>query len=204
MRGVRIMPVLEFWYEFASTYSFPAAMRVERLAGAAGLTVRWRPFLLAPIFGSQGWTDSPFNIYPVKGRYMWRDLERICARENLALKLPPVRFPQNGLKAARLALVGEAEGWTPTFTRAAYTANFAEQKDISVDAVLAEILKRLNVDAERAFAASNTPENKTRLKEQTDEAIKRGLFGAPSFTVGDELFWGNDRLEDAIAFAKTR
>ncbi|HKD22613.1 MAG TPA: 2-hydroxychromene-2-carboxylate isomerase [Rhizomicrobium sp.] len=198
------MPVLEFWYEFASTYSFPAAMRVERLAGAAGLTVRWRPFLLAPIFGSQGWTDSPFNIYPVKGRYMWRDLERICARENLALKLPPVRFPQNGLKAARLALVGEAEGWTPTFTRAAYTANFAEQKDISVDAVLAEILKRLNVDAERAFAASNTPENKTRLKEQTDEAIKRGLFGAPSFTVGDELFWGNDRLEDAIAFAKTR
>ena len=204
MRGVRIMPVLEFWYEFASTYSYPAAMRVERLAGAAGLTVRWRPFLLAPIFGSQGWTDSPFNIYPVKGRYMWRDLERICARENLALKLPPVRFPQNGLKAARLALVGEAEGWTPTFTRAAYTANFAEQKDISVDAVLAEILKRLNVDAERAFAASNTPENKTRLKEQTDEAIKRGLFGAPSFTVGDELFWGNDRLEDAIAFAKTR
>src|SRR5215469_7414906 len=130
------MPVLEFWYEFASTYSYPAAMRVEPLAGAAGLTVHWRPFLLAPIFGSQGWNDSPFNIYPVKGRYMWRDLERICAREGLPLKLPPVRFPQNGLKAARLALVGEREGWAPAFSRAVFVANYAEQKDISDDATL--------------------------------------------------------------------
>ena len=202
MRGVQTMSVLEFWYEFASTYSYPAAMRAERLAGAAGLTVRWRPFLLGPIFGAQGWTDSPFNIYPVKGRYMWRDLERICAREALPLKLPPVRFPQNGLKAARLALAGEAEGWTPAFTRAVYTANFAEQKDISDDATLTGILARLGVDATRAMEAANTPENKTRLKTQTEEAQARGLFGAPSFTIGDELFWGNDRLEDAIAFAK--
>jgi len=137
------MPVLEFWYEFASTYSYPAAMRIAKLAGAAGVAVRWRPFLLGPIFGAQGWNDSPFNIYPAKGRYMWRDLERICAREGLPLKLPPIRFPQNGLKAARLALVGETEGWTPAFARAVYTANFAEQKDISDDAALAEILSKL-------------------------------------------------------------
>jgi 2-hydroxychromene-2-carboxylate isomerase len=204
MRGMQTMSVLEFWYEFASTYSYPAAMRVEKLAERAGLAVRWRPFLLAPIFGSQGWTDSPFNIYPVKGRYMWRDLARICAKESLPLKLPPVRFPQNGLKAARLALVGEAEGWTPAFTRAVYTANFGEQKDISEDATLAAILTGLGVDADRAVAAANTPENKARLKAQADEAQARGLFGAPSFTVGDELFWGNDRLEDAIAFARSR
>jgi 2-hydroxychromene-2-carboxylate isomerase len=200
---MQTMSVLEFWYEFASTYSYPAAMRVEKQAEAAGLTVRWRPFLLAPIFGSQGWTDSPFNIYPVKGRYMWRDLERICAREDLPLTLPPARFPQNGLKAARLALVGEAEGWTPAFTRAVYTANFGDRRDISDDATLAAILRRLNVDAELALAASNTPENKARLKTQTEEAQARGLFGAPSFMVGDELFWGNDRLEDAIAFARS-
>ena len=198
------MSVLEFWYEFASTYSYPAAMRVEKLAGAAGLTVRWRPFLLAPIFGSQGWTDSPFNIYPVKGRYMWRDLERICAREGLPLTLPPVRFPQNGLKAARLALAGETEGWTPAFTRAVYTANFGEQKDIADDATLAAILMELGVDADHAFAAANTPENKARLKAQTEEAQARGIFGAPSFTAGDELYWGNDRLEEAIAFARSR
>lgn len=195
------MAVLDFWYEFASTYSYPAAMRIERLAAPAGVSVRWRPFLLAPIFNAQGWTDSPFNIYPVKGRYMWRDLERICAREGLPLALPPVRFPQNGLKAARLALAGEAAGWTPAFTRAVYTANFAEQRDIADETTLIMILSLLGVDAEEALEAANTADVKARLKSQTDEAIARGLFGAPSFTVGEELFWGNDRLEEAVAWA---
>jgi 2-hydroxychromene-2-carboxylate isomerase len=193
---------LDFWYEFASTYSYPAAMRVERLAAAAGVTVRWRPFLLGPIFFSQGWRDSPFNIYPVKGKYMWRDLERICDREGLKLALPPAAFPQNGLKAARLALAGEADGWTPAFTRAVYGANFTQQKDIADDAVLGEILTSLGLDPAHAVAAANAPANKEKLKAQTEEAVARGLFGAPSFTVGDELFWGNDRLEDAIAWAK--
>ncbi len=192
---------LEFWYEFASTYSYPAAMRIAALADRAGVAVRWRPFLLAPIFGAQGWTDSPFNIYPTKGRYMWRDMERICGAEGLPLTLPPLRFPQNGLKAARLALVGEAAGWIADFTRAVYTANFAEQKDISDEAALTAILERLGVDAAAAFAAANASENKEKLRRQTDEAASRGLFGAPSFTVGDELFWGNDRLQEAINWA---
>lgn len=194
------MKEIEFWYEFASTYSYPAAMRVGRLADAAGVRAIWRPFLLGPIFGAQGWTDSPFNIYPAKGKYMWRDLERICAAENLSLKLPPFRFPQNGLKAARIALtLGDKIG---AFTRAVYTANFAEQKDISGDATLSDILRKLDINPESVFAAANTPENKAALKAQTDRAISLGLFGAPSFTVGDELFWGNDRLEEAIAWAK--
>lgn len=195
------MALLEFWYEFASTYSYPAAMRIAGLAEAEGVSVRWRPFLLGPIFAAQGWTDSPFNLFPVKGRYMWRDLTRLCEAEGLPLRLPPARFPQNGLKAARLALAGEAEGWTPAFTRAVYTANFAEQKDIADDATLADILGRLGVDSTAAFAAANAPQNKARLKEQTDEAIARGIFGAPSFIVGEELFWGNDRLKEAIAWA---
>jgi 2-hydroxychromene-2-carboxylate isomerase len=196
------MTTLEFWYEFASTYSYPAAMRVERLAHAAGLEVRWRPFLLAPIFGAQGWTDSPFNIYPTKGRYMWRDLERICAREKLPLKLPPAHFPQNGLKAARLAIVGEAEGWTPAFTRAVYVSNFAEHKNVFNDATLSAILDELGVDCEKALAEADTAETKARLRAQTEEAQARDIFGAPTFIVGDEMFWGNDRLEEAIAWAK--
>jgi 2-hydroxychromene-2-carboxylate isomerase len=196
------MAEIEFWYEFASTYSYPAAMRVERLAADAGLALRWRPFLLGPILKQQGLNDSPFNIFAVKGRYMWRDLERVCAAEGLALALPPVRFPQNGLKAARLALIGESEGWTPTFTRAVFAANYAEQKDISDDATLRAILAALGIDADAAFGAANTPENKDALKRQTEEAASRGLFGAPSFTVGDEVFWGNDRLEAALAWAK--
>jgi 2-hydroxychromene-2-carboxylate isomerase len=196
------MGQVEFWYEFGSTYSYPAAMRIERLASDAGVAVRWRPFLLGPIFKAYGWNDSPFNIFAAKGRYMWRDLERICAADGLPLKLPPVSFPQNGLKAARLALVGEREGWTPAFTRAVFAANYAEQKDISDDVTLRGILDGLGVDSTASLAAADTPAIKQRLRAQNDEAVALGLFGAPSFTIGDELFWGNDRLEAALAWAK--
>ena len=196
------MTALDFWYEFGSTYSYPAAMRIERLADAAQVELRWRPFLLGPIFKAYGWNDSPFNIYAAKGRYMWRDLQRICDAEGLPLKLPPVLFPQNGLKAARLALVGEREGWIPAFSRAVFVANYAEQKDISDDGTLRTILAALGVDAEAALTAANAPETKEALKAQTAEAQSHGLFGAPSFTVGEELFCGNDRLEVALAWAK--
>jgi 2-hydroxychromene-2-carboxylate isomerase len=154
------MAALDFWYEFGSTYSYPAAMRIERLAEAAHVKVRWRPFLLGPIFKAYGWNDSPFNIYAAKGRYMWRDLQRICEAEELPSKLPPVRFPQNGLKAARLALVGERQSWTPAFSRAVFVANYAEQKDISDDTTLRAILAALGVDAEAALVAANGAETK--------------------------------------------
>ncbi len=192
---------VEFWYEFASTYSYPAAMRVERAAAEAGVALAWRPFLLGPIFGAQGWNDSPFNIYPAKGKYMWRDMARICAAQDLVLK-EPVRFPQNGLKAARLALIGQDEPWGPEFTRRVYLANFAEQKDISDESVLAAILAALGLDAAALAARASEPANKERLKTQTAEAIAKGVFGAPSFIVGEELFWGNDRLEAALQWAK--
>jgi 2-hydroxychromene-2-carboxylate isomerase len=196
------MPAIDFWYEFASTYSYPTAMRIERLAADAGVTVHWRPFLLGPIFKELGWNDSPFNIYVAKGRYMWRDLARVCEADSLPLKLPPVRFPQNGLRAARLALAGKKDGWTPAFTRAVFAANYAEQKDIADETTLRALLEGLGVDAEAALAAANAPDNKEALRAQTEEAKTRGLFGAPSFTVGDELFWGNDRLETALAWAR--
>ncbi len=192
---------VEFWYEFASTYSYPAAMRVEAAAKAAGVALVWRPFLLGPIFGAQGWNDSPFNIYPAKGKYMWRDMARICEAQGLALK-EPVRFPQNGLKAARLALLGQDEDWISEFTRRVYLANFAEQKDISDEAVLSEILSSIGLDAPSLIARSNEQANKGRLKTQTEEAVSKGIFGAPSFLVGNELFWGNDRLEAALDWAK--
>ena len=102
---------LHFWFEFASTYSYPAALRVERVAAARGVPVVWRPFLLAPIFGEQGWRDSPFNIYPVKGRYMWRDLARICEKEGLPFR-HPTRFPRNGLLPARVACAAIVTGRT--------------------------------------------------------------------------------------------
>ena len=101
---------IEFWYDFASTYSYLSAMRIEALAGAAGVAVEWRPFLLGPIFAAQGWTPSPFNLYPAKGRNMVRDIERLAAARGLRFVLP-AKFPQNSLMAARLALVGAEEDW---------------------------------------------------------------------------------------------
>ena len=191
---------VEFWFEFASTYSYPAAMRIETLAAKQGVQLVWRPFLLGPIFQQQGWTDSPFNLYPVKGRYMWRDMERICAGMDIPLR-KPTAFPRNGLLAARIVCAHSEEPWAPSFVRAVYRANFTEDAEISDPAVIERCLTTLGLDATAILAAAQTPAAKDKLKAQTAEAMTRGIFGAPSFVVGDELFWGNDRLEDALAWA---
>lgn len=192
---------IDFWLEFASTYPYPAAERVGALASAAGVIVRWRPFLLGPIFQSQGWNTSPFNVYPGKGRYMWRDLERICAGLGLPLKRLE-KFPQNSLLAARIALIGFDDGWGEEFSCAVYRAEFGEARDIGDESVVAGILKDLGRDPTKVLAQAQTTQNKARLRSETEEAQRVGLFGAPSFVTADgELFWGNDRLEAALAWA---
>ncbi len=193
-------PTLEFWFEFASTYSYPAAARIEDVARHAGVRVCWRPFLLGPIFGAQGWNDSPFNIYPVKGRYMWRDLERICARLQVPFRRPS-QFPRNGLLAARVACANATEPWLPAFVRAVYRANFGEDRDIAEPATVSDVLAALGLPAAEILERAQNAAMKQQLREQTDEAIRLGVFGAPTFIVGNELFWGNDRLEDAIAWS---
>jgi 2-hydroxychromene-2-carboxylate isomerase len=193
-------PQIEFWYEFASTYSYLSAMRIEALASAAGLGILWKPFLLGPIFRAQGWDTSPFNFYPAKGKHMVRDMERLTAARGLPFRLPSP-FPQNSLHAARLALIGHAEGWGVAFTRAVYVAQFAGGADIGDKRVLHELLSHLGVDAAAAFARSETPETKQRLRQQTEDAQELGIFGAPSFLARGDLFWGDDRLEQALATA---
>jgi 2-hydroxychromene-2-carboxylate isomerase len=187
---------LEFWFEFASTYSYPAAMRVERVARAEGVEVAWRPFLLGPIFAAQGWNDSPFNLYPVKGRYMWRDLERICADLGTPMRRPS-RFPRNGLLAARVACHAQEQPWLPEFVRQVYRANFADDREISDPAVVGEILEAVG-QPRGLLAAADSPETRAKLRAQTERAQALGIFGAPSFVAAGELFWGNDRLESAL------
>jgi 2-hydroxychromene-2-carboxylate isomerase len=197
-------PVLEFWYEFASPYSYLAAMRIEALADRTGVDLRWRPFLLGPIFAAQGWTTSPFNLYPAKGRYIWRDMEREAA----ALGLPcnrPDPFPQNGLIAARVAMLGLDRGWTPAFTKAVYREEYGRGRSIAEAAVVGEILSGLGLDAPAVLKAAQAEPNKTRLKAIGEEARSRGIFGAPTFLTEDgEMFWGNDRLERALGWTNGR
>ena len=194
-------PALDFFFEFASTYSYPAAMRIGPLAEAAGVAVRWRPFLLGPIFHAQGWDDSPFSLYPAKGRYMWRDLERTCARHGLPFRRPDP-FPQPSLIAARLAHVGLDEGWGEDFCRAVFAAEFGEGRQIGDEAVIHELLTGLGIAPAAALARARSDEIKARLRATTAEAERLGVFGAPSFVcAGSELFWGHDRMAEALAWA---
>ena len=190
-------PRLEFWYEFASTYSYLTAMRIEALAEKAGVDVIWKPFVLGPIFSAQGWNTSPFNIYPAKGKYMVREMERLTKQRGLPFKMPSP-FPQNSLYAARLALIGHEEGWGAAFTRAVFTAQFAEGANISNKETLADLLKSLRLNASSLLARIEERHIKERLRQQTEEAQELGIFGAPSFLARNELYWGDDRLEQAL------
>jgi 2-hydroxychromene-2-carboxylate isomerase len=199
-------PTLDFWFDFASTYSYLAASRIRELAAQTSVHVTFRPFLLGPIFKSQGWDTSPFNLYEAKGRYMWRDMERLA----LYLALPfrrPDPFPQNSILPARVALIGlppdSTQGWGEDFCLAVFRVQFADSGRIDDPATLTAILSGLGVDAGATLAAAQSDANKLRLRTQTEAAQKLGVFGAPSFTTADgELFWGNDRLEQALAWAK--
>lgn len=188
---------LEFWFEFASTYSYPAAMRIEAVAQANNVDIQWNAFLLGPIFRDQGWNDSPFNIYPAKGRYMWRDLERICESLAIPFRRPSV-FPRNSLLASRVVTRFSGAAWIPAFAKAVYHANFVDDLDIAKASVINDCLFRLGVDPDAVVSSSTTSESKALFRAQNQRAIQRNLFGAPSFVSNDELFWGNDRLEQAI------
>ena len=196
---------VEFWFEFGSTYSYLSAARIEDAAIASGVPILWEPFLLGPIFAEQGWDDSPFNVYPAKGRYMWRDVERLCTKYRIPFTRPS-RFPRNGLLAARIACLAKAtsEPWLPEFTRVVFQANFAEDREIGDPAELRSILDSLGQSGAQLIDQAQALENKVRLREQTRRARELGIFGAPSFVVVAELFWGNDRLEDALAWAGSR
>ena len=147
------MKQVEFWFDFASSYSYPAALRVEEVARAEGVPIVWRPFLLGPIFKAQGWHDSPFNIYPAKGNYMWRDLERLCESLRMPFRKPSI-FPRNGVLAASLACLFSAELWMPEFVRHMFLANFAEDRDISDLSVLASVLERVRQPASLSARAA--------------------------------------------------
>jgi 2-hydroxychromene-2-carboxylate isomerase len=192
---------LSFWFDFASTYSYPTAMRIEQLARERGVPLSWNAFLLSRMFRAQGWNDSPFNLYPVKGRYMWRDLERICKAQRLQFHRPS-QFPRNGLLATRIACRFSTEAWTPAFVRAVYHANFAEDQDIADRRVIAACLRSVNQDAETVLDVAGSAGTKIMLREQTERAVDLGIFGAPSFIADEELFWGNDRLEEALGWCQ--
>ena len=157
-----------------------------------------------PIFKAQGWTTSPFNVYPAKGRYMVRDIERIAVARGLAFVMPRA-FPAQSLSAARIALATENADWTRTFSRAVFDAEFGRGEDVSDIGVLRRLIAETAVepDADALIEKSRSTEVKERLRIQTNRAVELGIFGAPTLVTEDgELFWGDDRAEQAFRWAQ--
>ena len=196
------MRSLEFWFDFASTYSYIAAMRIEDACRDAGVALVWKPFLLGPIFQLQGWNDSPFNLNERRGAYMWRDMERLTAKLGLRWRRPSV-FPRASTLAARVACAVAGEPWCGDLVRAVFTANFAEDREIGDQSVVVEILNAIGQPGTAVVARALAPENRTLLRRNTERAIETGIFGAPNYVVSGELFWGEEAMDDAIAWLES-
>jgi len=192
---------IEFWFDFASNYSYMSVMRIEQEAARWGVTMKWRPFLLGPIFKSFGWSNSPFVLQTWKTEYVWRDMERECRKYGLAWKRPSA-FPRSSLLPARVALIGAEQPWMGEYCRRVMQLNFAADQDIDSVACMSEVLAELGLKAQEIIDQAQHETNKLRLRRQTELAGTKGVFGAPTFFVEGEMFWGNDRLDDALIYAR--
>ncbi len=184
---------LEFFFDYASPYSYLAAQQVEAVAERTGAELRWRPFLLGAVFKSTG------NVPPIssasKASYMLEDLSRWARHLGLPAFRLPESFPINSLKANRLGLVAAEHGRIAPFSHAAFRAAFAEGKDLSDPKVLEALARQVDLNPEQALAQIENQEIKDALRRNTEEAVERGAFGAPMFFVGKDMYFGNDRLQ---------
>lgn len=195
-----------FWFEFASPYSYLSAMRVDAEAQSRGVEVLWKPFLLGPIFQAQGWDTSPFSIYPAKGQNMWRDMERRAEKFGLPFHRPapddPRAFPQHSVLAARAAIAALQEPWGRDFCRRVYQAEFVQGLDISDPNVIGDCVDSAGGVDQTYLHMAHSNTQRATLRRHVEQAQELGIFGAPTFSVDGELFWGDDRLEDALDWAK--
>lgn len=198
---VTTMPVIDFWFEFGSNYSYLSVMRIEQDAAKAGVRVRWQPFLLGPIFKSLGWETSPFVLQKTKGDYVWLDMERQCRKYGLPWKKPG-NFPRSAILPLRVAVLAAGQSWMPEYCRRIMQMNFAQDRDIDNTEAVTAVLKDMDLPASEIIAQAVSDENKLRLRKQTELAMSKGIFGAPTFFVGTQMYWGNDRLDDALAHAR--
>lgn len=197
---------VEFWFEFASSYSYLSVMRIDKEAAKRDAVIIWRPFLLGPAFKAHGWDTSPFKVYPLKEKYMWRDMERRAAALGIDFNRPPPDkiddFPQFTVTAARIAIIGLKQDWGKEFCQNVCRVEWIDSANIA-DKVLLENLAIKSGAPADIMEQAGQPDNKLKLRHQTERAAKLNIFGAPSFVVGGELFWGDDRLEDALDWAVT-
>jgi 2-hydroxychromene-2-carboxylate isomerase len=192
---------IELFYEFGSSYSYPSVMVADQLAAKRGHSIVHRPFLLGPLFAKQGYTAPPFIQFPIKGAYMFRDMERTCALHRIGWRKPSV-FPRRAVLPTRIALIGFDEDWGLRFAQRVYTLNFVDDREIDDEGNMREVLAELGQDADAVLTRALAPDNREKLRTYTARAEELGLFGAPTYVVGRELFWGHDRMQQAFDWAE--
>jgi 2-hydroxychromene-2-carboxylate isomerase len=193
-------PSIEFWFGYGSTYTYLSALRIEPLLRGANINLVWRPFNLTTLMRDKGFPRGPFAERPDKLAYMWRDMERRAERFNLPYRRPSV-YPVDSQRTVRVGILASHEGWCADFTRKVLTMNFAEGRPIGSPGQLEKALSELGRDPEATIRQAHSEDIERALASQTTLASELGVFGSPTFIVDGEVFWGDDRLEDAIAWA---
>jgi 2-hydroxychromene-2-carboxylate isomerase len=187
---------IDFWFTMGSTYSGLSVMRLADVERSTGISFRWRPFHLLLIL--QEMKHVPFADKPAKCAYMWRDIARRAAMYGLPGRFPAPYPAKQSIAANLVAIVGMREGWGKDFVCAAYRRWFQEGEETGSEPNLSSSLRDIGQEPDRVLALANASETNDRLLAETDNARQLGIFGSPTFVVGRELFWGDDRVEDAI------
>lgn len=183
---------IEFYYDYVSVYSYLANSQLDQLASRTGAEIVYRPMFLGGVMEATG-NRPPATIKP-KGRYLMSDVDRWCTRYSLPFKMNPV-FPQNTINALRLALVAQQRNEFSAIHQALFDAMWVKEENISDKTTLTTVIDRAGFAADDYMEDISNQEIKDRLKSNTDEALQRGAFGAPTFYVGEQMFFGNDRFE---------
>jgi 2-hydroxychromene-2-carboxylate isomerase len=189
--------MIEFFFDCSSPWTYLAFHNVQPLAAELGASIRWRPFLVGGVFNSVNPSVYFAREHPVpaKQAYQLKDMQDWALHTGLRIKFPPSVFPVNSVKAMRGCILLEPQGKLLPFARAVFEAYWGEDRDISNDAVLAEVCARAGVDTAALFGGIAKQEIKDALKANTDELIRRGGFGSPTlFVNGEDMYFGNDRL----------
>ena len=191
---------VDFWFTMGSTYSYLSVSRLADVERSTGVTFRWRPFHLLIIL--QEMKHVPFADKPTKSAYMWRDIERRAAMYGIPVKLPVPYPAKQSVVANLVATVGMRESWSADFVDAAYRRWFQRGEETGSEPNVSESLHDIGQEPKRVLALANSENTKATLAAETDAARELGIFGSPTFAVGRELFWGDDRLADAISWCR--
>lgn len=199
-RDAMAEPSIDFWFTMGSTYTCLTALRLAEVAHRTGLSFRWRPFDFRILLRERNY--SPFPPGSPRTAYMWHDIERRAGMYGLKVRIPAPYPVADSWHANGVALLGMQEGWGPRFVPAAYRRWFQFGEENGGEANLRAALAEAGQDYDRVVTLARGEQIRGDLEQQTDEARRLHMVGSPTFIVAGEMFWGDDRLQDAIDWAR--